>query len=198
MIRRLATGLGVALLLAATTACGIRPTDVPVDAGPAPTRATCDAPPDDTDRASQVFLVCGSHVNPVERPLTLAHPGAQSGVKIATALLTELQSAPGKDERDAGFTSEVPTDLRVTGPVGGDPAGTLRLSRRPSALPATALVQIICTFAANESLGDGRSVTLAGPSHTEKDRPKTYACSTATRASPEDARDSIRRRAYAP
>ncbi|WP_052848768.1 hypothetical protein [Streptomyces avicenniae] len=199
--RRYAAGLlaalGVTVLLATATACGIRPTDVPVDAGPAPTRATCDAPPGEDSQDSEVFLVCGSHVNPVRRPLSLGAT-AQDGAKIAGALLSELQSAPGRNERDAGFTSEVPADLRVSGPVGGDPAGTLRLSERPAALPATALVQIICTFAANESLGDGWTVMLGGPPDGKQDRPKTYACSTATRASPEEAQDTIRRRINGP
>ncbi|WP_129841991.1 hypothetical protein [Streptomyces sp. RFCAC02] len=182
--RRVLTA-GATVLVAAATACGIQPTDVPVDAGPAPSRATCDAPASDGGDESEVYLVCGSHVNPVLRDLTLPQPAAEDGAHIASILLAELQHEPDEPERDAGFRSDVPVDLTVSGPVPTDPAGTLRLSEHPADLPASALVQIVCTFSANESLGDGWTILLGGPPGKGPTRPKTYACSTANRASPE-------------
>src|SRR5690606_11894136 len=47
---------------------------------------------------------------------------------------------------------------------GGDAAlPVLRLSQGPGDLPVSALVQIICTFAQAEELGDGDSASVVGP-----------------------------------
>ncbi|MDT0347214.1 hypothetical protein [Streptomyces litchfieldiae] len=180
-----------ALALAATAAgCGIRATDVPVDAGPAPTRAICDAASEDETpepEGIEVYLLCGSHVESVERPVALP---AQSDdrVAIAKALLAELQTDPERDEQAAGFTSEVPATLEVSGPTAGDPEPALRLSEGPNELTAVALVQIICTFANSEHLGgNGQTVMLGGPSAAPGSQPRMYACTTAVRTSPEAA-----------
>ncbi|MDT0308132.1 hypothetical protein RM780_14335 [Streptomyces sp. DSM 44917] len=189
-----------ALLLAATAAaCGIRPTDVPVDAGPGPVRSTCetesDAPLDDSGDAeeTEVFLLCGSHVESVERPISLPRPetgeaGPDYRVTVARALLSALQAGPDAEETDAGFTSAVPGALQVAGPGEGDPQPTLRLSQEPKALPAVALVQIICTFANSERLdGNGRTVLLAGPGASGGGTPEPYACTPAMLSDPEFA-----------
>ena len=169
------------LALLALAACGIRSTDVPVDAGPAPTRTTCDAPAEEgtAEARTEVYLVCGSRVNAVQRAIELpADPTDR--VEVATALLDELQSDPARQERAAGFSSEVPDDLEVSGPAANDPAEALRLNKRPSDLPAAALGQIVCTFAHSDSLGDGSTVMLGGPVDSPHGgQPKRYRCSTA-------------------
>jgi hypothetical protein len=186
--RRASRTTAAALLLTALTtaasACGIRATDVPVDAGPAPARATCDAP--QSDAVTEVYLVCGSRVRPVRRPVDLPADGAER-VTVAETLLDQLQTDPGRDELTAGFRSVVPPDLTVSGPVGEDPAVVLRLSERPSDLTWFALVQIVCTFAADDRLGDGDTVVLGGPADAPLGQPKTYTCDPQTRATPQTA-----------
>ncbi|TDC76470.1 hypothetical protein [Streptomyces hainanensis] len=167
--------------LLATGGCGIRATDVPVDAGPAPTRTTCDAPAEagPADLRTDVYLVCGSRVNPVQRNIELL-ADTSDRVQVAKALLAELQADPGREERAAGFDSEVPSDLAVTGPAANDPAEALRLNKRPSDLPAAALGQLVCTFAHSDELGDGGTVMLGGPLDSPHGgQPKRYRCSTA-------------------
>ncbi|GAA1906114.1 lipoprotein [Streptomyces sodiiphilus] len=169
--------------------CGIRSTDVPVDAGPAPSRATC-TQPESNGGGVPVYLVCGSRVEPVERPVALPgqqdDPGAR--VAMARALLAELQTEPEQEERTAGFSSAVPSRLTVSGPVGDDPERALRLDPAPGELPAVALVQVICTFAGAQPIGDGLSVLLGGPPDAPGSDPHRYSCSTGLRHSPEAAR----------
>ncbi|MFB4194855.1 hypothetical protein [Streptomyces carpaticus] len=187
--------LAACLALAATAGCGIRSTNVPVDAGPAPSRASCDTametgagtvPGTAVTDVTEVYLVCGTRVEAVPRPVDVTTAGADR-VALATALLTELQNDPDEEEQAAGFTSAVPLDLTVTGPVGDDPGTVLRLSERPSDLPAFALAQIICTFSRVEQLGNGHAVVLGGPADSPDPRPQTYPCSAAMRHSPESA-----------
>ncbi|MDT0265308.1 hypothetical protein RM844_03275 [Streptomyces sp. DSM 44915] len=175
------------LATAATTACGIRPTDVPVDAGPAPTRASCDVPAGDEEHAA-VFLVCGQRVESVSRPLHAPLTQDEDPSGIAAALLAELQTDPAQGEKTAGFSSDVPDDLAVTRQEPGDQEQVVRLSQRPNDLPGLALTQIICTFANSEALGaGGQTVTLGGPPGPGAEKPRTYSCSAAMR-SPEGAR----------
>jgi hypothetical protein len=185
------------VLATVTAACGIRATDVPVDGGPAPTRASCDTaglaegtePRADGD--AEVYLLCGSHVESVARPIDLPAGGADR-VAVARALLAELQTGPDRDERQAGFTSEVPPHLDVSAPTDDDPAPALRLSEQPNHLPAVALVQIICTFATSERLGgNGHTVLLGGPAASSGGNPRVYACTTAMRTSPEAAHSPL-------
>ncbi|TDC13655.1 hypothetical protein E1265_27575 [Streptomyces sp. 8K308] len=178
---RVARSAAAALALFAMAGCGIRSTDVPVDAGPAPTRTTCDAPAEvgGAGLRTEVYLVCGSRVNPVERAIELP-ADTTDRIAVATALLDELQSDPGREERAAGFSSEVPDDLDVSGPAANDPAEALRLNKRPGDLPAAALGQIVCTFAHSDSLGNGGTVMLGGPVDSPHGgQPKRYRCSTA-------------------
>lgn len=189
--------VAVALAAAVLAGCGIRSVEVPVDAGPAPSRATC-VPPGAGAGGTEVFLICGSRVEAVERTVPGATgtdeadpgdeaAGARRRVSVATALLAQLQSDPGDAERAAGFTSAVPAGLRVSGPVGDDPVRVLRLSEHPDRLPAFALVQIICTFARTEPVGDGASVLLGGPPAAGDPEPRGYTCAASLRHRPESA-----------
>ncbi|MDB1087047.1 hypothetical protein PJ985_05635 [Streptomyces sp. ACA25] len=194
--------------MAASAACGVRSVEVPVDAGPAPSRASCTPPA--AEDGTEVYLVCGSRVEPVARSIELPgmqssaagsgqeepedtpraeREGARDRVALAAALLSELQSDPEHEEQAAGFTSTVPADLRVSGPAGDDPDRLLRLSSRPDDLPAFALVQIICTFAHTQPVGDGHSVLLAGPAETAADQDaRGYTCGATLRNRPDTAR----------
>ncbi|UED84497.1 hypothetical protein [Streptomyces profundus] len=182
MTRIRATRLALAGLLAATTAvgCGIRPTDVPVDAGPAPTRASCDAPAGEADHA-EIYLVCAQRLTSVTRYLPSTMTGGLNRTEVAGALLREMQNEPARAERTAGFSSAVPDDLEIASPAAEDPEGVVRLSERPKELPALALDQIICTFAKSE-LGNGQTVTLGGPPGPHSEKPQTYSCAAAKRS----------------
>ncbi|MCE7078618.1 hypothetical protein [Streptomyces sp. ST2-7A] len=203
---------GLAALLALSTAgCGIRSMDVPVDAGPAPSRASCAVP--EHSEGVDVYLVCGSRVESVPRDVPVpdpAPPGAEGSgdagkptdptgsrevsaserLAVAGRLLRELQSEPPEEEQAAGFSSAVPEELRVTGPSGNDPERLLRLSLHPDDLPAFALVQIICTFAHTRPVGDGTSVLLGGPPDAEDREARGYTCASSLRNRPENARNA--------
>lgn len=178
--------VGVALL--ATSACGIRATTVPVDVGPAPSRVSCDTK--DQPNGVQGFratlqLVCGSQLVGVERvvPVPEKKPVRDPLAMVAQALLEELERTPGTEERDAGFTSEVPAGLSAGAPKAGDPAGTVRLSRKPEDLPPVALSQIVCTLSGSEALkATPGPVILGGP---DADPPRAWECTDAVRSRPE-------------
>ncbi|UCM90004.1 hypothetical protein [Streptomyces marincola] len=180
------------LLTAASVGCGIRATDVPVDAGPAPSRATCDTESGGgEDDTLDVYLLCGSHVESVARPGDLP-AGEDDRVAVAGALLDELQADPADTELAAGFTSEVPADLEVAGPRDDDPDPALRLSRGPADLTSAALVQIICTFAGDDRIaGTGRTVMLGGPANAAESEPRIYSCTNAMRTAPDAARSTM-------
>ncbi|SFL22921.1 hypothetical protein [Streptomyces pini] len=203
--RRTAPGLRASAAVLAALAlggCGIRSTPVPVDAGPAPSRASCAAPaaeegrgPGDGSVRADVFLVCGGTVSAVER--TVAPGGSESGsesgpdarLETARELLEELRRNPSRAEREAGFGSSVPGDLEVTGPGDGDPGGTLRLSRDPGGLPSFALAQIVCTLTGTAAAGRDGSVVLGGPVRDDGGEPPLrYSCTDALRGSPEAAK----------
>jgi hypothetical protein len=164
------------------TACGVRSTDVPVDAGPAPTVATCDAP--EASDAVSLYLVCGSRVEAVQRPVP-ADEETGDRVLLANVLLTELQSKPPPQEREAGFTSSVPEELRATEPDTADPERLVRLNQHPEELTAVAKAQIVCTFANFQALSDGTVVTLGGPAADERRTWREYTCATSLRHLPE-------------
>ncbi|MBO0652878.1 hypothetical protein J1792_08775 [Streptomyces triculaminicus] len=175
--------------LAVLTGCGIRGTAVPVDAGSAPSRATCvvrpgaQSPPPEGSLRMSVQLLCTSQLLPVTR--LVASPSPDDPAGLARALLEELKRQPSPVENEAGFSTEVPQRLTVSGPRPGDPAGTLRLNTAPEQLPPSALAQVVCTYAGTAA-ADGRStVALGGP---DDERPKGYACTEETRAHPEAVR----------
>ncbi|MEV7522992.1 hypothetical protein [Streptomyces sp. NPDC091371] len=186
--------LPVLVGLLCLSGCGIRATTVPVDVGAAPSRVSCDTPtqPSATQGGTQGFratvqLVCGSQLVGVERVVPV--PEKRGALKdpvalVAQALLEALEKKPSEQERDAGFTTGVPAELTVTQPRPGDPAGTVRLSRKPEDLPPVALSQLVCTLAGNEAIspGPGRPVTLGGP---DADPPRTWECTDTVRSRPE-------------
>jgi hypothetical protein len=181
-----ATAIPVALLLATASVvgCGIRTNDVPVDGGPAPTRASCDAPAE-IEGGTEIFLLCGWQVKSVRRPVDLR--GGNPG-QVAETLLAELQSDPVKEEGDEGFRTEVPSDLQVSNTPGETlDTGTgilpvIRLSRGLGDLTSDALFQIVCTFAHSGPLGNGQSAALGGPVGSSSETPKPIPCAMATRA----------------
>ena len=182
-------------MVAGAGGCGIRGTSVPVDAGAAPVRVSCDPPADRSTPGPhslrivrvQVFLVCSAQLRPVHRSVPAAPDPAGSGrIRLVRALLGELQKHAASREATAGFGTEVPDDLRVRGARSGDPAGALRLSRPPDELPSYALAQLACTFTAPETGGNGRSVVLGGPGRSPVQR---YVCDDRLRANPESAAD---------
>ncbi|MBN3931057.1 hypothetical protein IQ279_15685 [Streptomyces verrucosisporus] len=203
--RRTAPGLrasAAALAALALGGCGIRSTPVPVDAGPAPSRASCTAPavedeggPGDEGVRADVFLVCGGTVSAVERTVAPggsgpdAEPGPEARLETARELLRELRRNPSRAEREAGFGSSVPGDLEIGGPGDGDPGEALRLSRDPGGLPSFALAQIVCTFTGTAAVGRDGSVVLGGPDRDGGGEPPLrYSCTDALRGSPEAAK----------
>ncbi|NJQ06935.1 hypothetical protein [Streptomyces lonarensis] len=179
--------VAAAVLTLATAGCGIRSMDVPVDDGPAPTRASCAAPGD--AGGTEVFLVCDSRVESVERELDRQPPeDPEQRIALANALLGELQGDPPDEERAAGFSTNVPGDLRVTGAAGEQDEPLLRLNWHPDDLPAFALAQVICTFAQSEVFADDAPVTLGGPDAETDRQDRQYTCTSAVRHRPDTLR----------
>ncbi|MEU8892427.1 hypothetical protein [Streptomyces sp. NPDC048442] len=177
------------VVLAATAGCGIRTTQVPVDAGAAPSRVSCDVPAKSADEQSQagstvrVFLVCGAGLVSVQRVVAVPEETmAADRMRAAQALLDELQRDPSDEEERAGFSTDVRGSLTVSRPRAGDPRQTLRLSRQPDDLPTHALAQIVCTYSGSAADDGGGSVELGGPS---EDPPRKYQCTAALKARPE-------------
>ncbi|MCJ1677753.1 hypothetical protein MTF65_10455 [Streptomyces sp. APSN-46.1] len=190
--RKALYGVVLAALAGGTFGCGIRATTVPVDVGAAPSRVSCDTPepPAGGQGGVQGFratveLVCGSQLVGVERvvPVPEKRTGRDPVVLATQALLEALERTPSAEERDAGFTTGVPGGLTAAPPRAGDPAGTLRLSRRPEDLPPVALSQIVCTLAGSEAVSAGPGpVVLGGP---DADPPRAWECADAVRSRPE-------------
>ncbi|MGI5481045.1 hypothetical protein [Streptomyces lavendofoliae] len=192
--RRGLVGLvGVAVVAAVASGCGIRTTSVPVDAGAAPSRLPCSVSGGGSaSRAQQqpapvrVYLVCASGMQAVERtvPETGDKNPQDSRLAVARALLNQLVAEPSAAEREAGFTTSVQGPLTVSGGRGDDPKGAIRLSRQPEDLPAAALSQIVCTYAENGATADGGTVLLGGPGPYPVRR---YACTEQLRERPDSA-----------
>ncbi|MFB6519584.1 hypothetical protein [Streptomyces sp. NPDC056401] len=172
--------------------CGIRATTVPVDVGAAPSRVSCKTP---TGTAAgtggvqgiraTVELVCGAQLVGVQRvvPVPEKQPARDAAVLVTQALLAALQREPSAEEREAGFTTEVPATLTASAPRPGDPAGAVRLSRKPEDLPPVALSQLVCTLAESEAVSPGPGpVVLGGP---DEDPPRAWECTDAVRSRPE-------------
>lgn len=160
-----------ALASLTTTACGIRATSVPVDAGAAPSRVGCVLPggkqsPEAGEGASaaRVYLVCGSRVAPVEREVAM-DDGRSSAARLPVArkLLDELKHQPTPAEEDAGFETAVPENLTISDGLSGDPDEALRLSIPLDELPSFALAQLVCTFADTAAADADNAVVLGGP-----------------------------------
>ncbi|MCX4780623.1 hypothetical protein [Streptomyces sp. NBC_01264] len=181
------------LSLGVLTGCGIRATTVPVDVGPAPSRVSCKTPAGTASSGTggvqgvraTVELVCGAQLVGVQRvvPLPEKQPARDVAVLVTQALLEMLQREPSAEEREAGFTTEVPATLTASAPRAGDPAGTVRLSRKPEDLPPVALSQLVCTLAETDVLSAGPGpVVLGGP---DADPPRAWECTDAVRSRPE-------------
>ncbi|MFF2405337.1 hypothetical protein [Streptomyces sp. NPDC058092] len=185
--RRSAVALAGAVTVAVLAAgCGIRTTSVPVDAGAAPSQVPCSMSAKDVPTQSlqgvpvQIYLVCSSQLVTVDRTVQVDEAKSDR-VRIAQALLDELEQKPPADERQAGFSTTVPATLQVSAARGGDPRGTLRLSEQPEDLPAEALAQIVCTYAESKTLAPDGRVVLGGPGSY---RPHGYLCTTETKTRP--------------
>ncbi|MGW6687672.1 hypothetical protein [Streptomyces sp. NPDC054961] len=183
---------GLALAGLALAGCGIQASTVPVDVGAAPSRVSCDTPAKPSAGSATVQgiratveLVCGAQLVGVERvvPMPEKKPSRDVMVLVSQALLEALQREPSPQERDAGFTTGVPAGLTAAAPRPGDPAGTVRLSRKPEDLPPVALSQIVCTLSDSEAVSAGTGpVVLGGP---DSDPPRAWECSEAVRSRPE-------------
>ncbi|MFE5820093.1 hypothetical protein [Streptomyces sp. NPDC056479] len=178
-----------ALSAAVLSGCGIRPTEVPTDFGPAPSRVRCSlSEPDISTQAArglpvQVFLLCGSQLVAVDRTVRVPDGTADSArrVLVAQGLLDQLEATPSATEKEAGYTTDVRGAMGVTGPRRDDPEETLRLSTPPNNLTSYALAQIVCTFSDSSAAeGDG-SVILGGPT---QDPPRRYECTDEVRTRP--------------
>ncbi|MEU6842844.1 hypothetical protein ABZ930_13365 [Streptomyces sp. NPDC046716] len=188
---RLSALLGLSAMLLA--GCGIRPTEVPTEFGAAPTRVGCalprasgteapSAPPAGGEFAVQVYLVCTSQLVTVDRTVTLKRGQSSERAVVAQQLLAELSRRPSSDEAQAGFSTDVGTRLKVSGPAVGDPSDALRLSTPPDDLSPYALAQIVCTFANSKmTTEDGDHVVLGGPAD---DPLRDYECTDAVKARP--------------
>ncbi|MFD3514084.1 hypothetical protein [Streptomyces sp. NPDC058657] len=186
---RVAVAVAALLALAGTAGCGIRTTNVPVDAGAAPSRVSCDVPAStasgrpEAGSAVRVFLVCGAGLVPVQRVVNVsAERLADDRLRAAQVLLDALQKEPSEAEQQAGFSTDVRGSLTVYGPRQGDPSASLRLSRDPDDLPPHALAQIVCTYSGSAADDGGGAVELGGPS---EDPPRKYPCTAALKARPE-------------
>lgn len=171
--------------------CGIRATTVPVDVGAAPSRVSCDTPGQAPGESgvqgfrATVELVCGSQLVGVERvvPVPEKRVVRDPVVLAAQALLEALEKAPSAADRDAGFTTAVPDGLTAAPARPGDPAGTVRLSRKPEDLPPVALAQVVCTLAESDAVSAGPGpVVLGGP---DADPPRAWECTDTVRSRPE-------------
>ncbi|MER6011217.1 hypothetical protein [Streptomyces bluensis] len=182
--------LAAGVLAVVLTGCGIRATQVPTDFGPAPSRVPCapavtDIAPQSTQGIPvQVFLLCSGQLVAVGRAVSVpdATPDAQRRVLVAQGLLDQLSERPSATEDQAGYDTDVPSGLRVSGPRPGDPEDALRLSTAPERLTEYALAQIVCTFADSAAAGGDGSVVLGGPG-TEPLR--RYECTTQVRSEPD-------------
>ncbi|WP_299532643.1 hypothetical protein [uncultured Streptomyces sp.] len=183
LLALVATAAGAATLLAG---CGIRTMSVPVDGGAAPSRVPCRtsaAGSGSTEAGSalvHVYLLCASELVTVDRTVPVL-PGDRLGT--ARQLLDQSRRSPLTEERRAGFTTAVPSDLGVEGARADDPAGTLRLSEQPEDLAQEALAQLVCTFAEDAALATGGTVLLGGPGRYA---PRGYACTAQTKARPQE------------
>ena len=187
--RRARRLLPLPLLALLAAGCGIRPTEVPTDFGPAPSRVLCSlSEPDASQQAShglavQVFLLCGSSLVAVDRSLRVPDGTADSErrVLVAQGLIDQLAEAPSDAEREAGYQTYVRGGTTVGGPRPRDPEDTLRLSTPPADLSPYALAQLVCTFSDSAAAeGDG-SVILGGPGTAPLRR---YDCTDQVRSQP--------------
>jgi hypothetical protein len=134
------------LVLAALTACGIRPTD------PIPGLEAPSGPVENT--SPSVYWVVAGKVVPVSRP-----QGSLSGYDI----IALLAQGPTNAEQVSGFTTEVPFDAA---PATIDRVANgldVNLSSDVSQLSPAAVQQIVCTLLGVQPVG---TVNLRGGGHS--------------------------------
>ncbi|MEK8144641.1 hypothetical protein NKH18_32165 [Streptomyces sp. M10(2022)] len=154
--------------------------------GAAPSRVPCSASAQSSSAQAletvpvQIYLVCASQLLAVDRTVRLDESEADR-VQVARSVLGELQQEPTDDERRAGFSTDVPADLRVSDALPGDREGTLRLSEQPEDLPAEALAQVVCSYAESKVLTSADAVVLGGPGSYP---PRSYLCTSETKSRP--------------
>lgn len=172
--RRLAPLALLCALASLTTACGIRATSVPVDAGAAPSRVGCvlpsgqETPSGEATSAVRVYLVCGSRVAPVERQVRMSDGrSSASRLPVARRLLDELKHRPTPAEEEAGFETAVPENLTISGGGPDDPDEALRLSIPLDELPSFTLAQLVCTYADTAAADANNTVVLGGPAEDD-------------------------------
>jgi hypothetical protein len=186
--RMLPAAVPLLALALALAGCGIRTTTVPVDAGPAPSRASCALPEATGDlrpdtAVLKIYLVCSMQAAPVPRNVPL-RPGPVDRLELVAELMAQLQRPLPAAESRARFVTEVPGSLVVEGPRRGDPAGALRLNEKPADLPSFALAQIVCTLVANDA-APGDTVILGG--NGLHDTLRGYTCTQDLRSRPDAA-----------
>ncbi|CAM4153177.1 lipoprotein [Nocardiopsis rhodophaea] len=145
MIRSIRPRAGAAtvLALAALTGCGIPPTDPSVAGGPA---QGIRRPGADTHTA-RIFFVDSAGPRAVARPVDRP-PDAPEAIDL-------LLDGPSPAERERGLFTEVPPmgrDVSVTATKG---TVNIYIPVKASAVPVTAISQIVCT-AANADIPGGR------------------------------------------
>jgi hypothetical protein len=131
----------------------------------------------------QIFLLCAGSLVSVDRAVHIPE-GAKDGdrrVLVAQSLLGQLGRRPWASERLSGYTTNVDTGTKVTGPHKGDPTDTLRLSTAPDGLSSYALGQIVCTFSDSAATEEDGSVILGGP---DEGAPLRYTCTPEVRTQP--------------
>ncbi|WP_263169898.1 hypothetical protein [Streptomyces sp. SCSIO ZS0520] len=187
-LRTTAAATLAGVLGALLAGCGIRPTEVPTDYGAAPSRASCTLSAPETGARSaedgipvQIFLVCASQLVLADRSAQLPErPASADRLRVARALLDQLERLPSATERQVGYTTDI-RRLTVRGPRSGDPTDTLRLSTAPEDLSAFALAQLVCTYANSAAADDRGGVTLGGP---EAEPLRRYECPAEVRSRP--------------
>ncbi|MEU5266977.1 hypothetical protein AB0G77_00100 [Streptomyces hygroscopicus] len=182
---------GAVTLLAA--GCGIRGTSVPVDAGAAPSRASCRTPASERTAEGvgqvsvRIYLLCSSRILSVSRSAGLGdRKRSPKPARVAEALLEQLRLPPTAAEAAAGFATEVEDWVEISGPAEDDPDSAVRLNRPPEEIQSLALAQIVCTFADTTVAGKGGTVVLGGPD-SQRDPLKAYQCTEEMRRNPRTA-----------
>lgn len=186
--RAAAVALGAVALLA--SGCGIRGTSVPVDAGAAPSRASCQAPPE--GRSAQfagrvsvtVYLVCTSQIHALTRGVGMDEKISTEPVQVARAMLEQLHQSPTASENDAGFSTAVDDELEISGPGAHDPDGALRLNHPLDQVESRALAQLVCTLADTSAADSEHGVLLGGPEGSGSPLLR-YECTAELRRHPE-------------
>lgn len=117
----------VILLLFLLTACGVRPTDGPIPAGPGP------GFPDRNQAEMTLYFLFGGRIYPITR----STPGLASPESVLNALV----GGPSPEEQKRGLSTAVPPG----GKVGFSGQLVVSFPVPLAELPETALSQLSCT-----------------------------------------------------